>query len=483
MRTTDQNACAAAIKSAFYQSNSVQTLEIPILETDQALVLFIQEIVDQNKLHALIVDPLTRFRLAKQSYPTESVTTWLKDGTPLPNATVEQIKREMMNGQAVVLLKDEQPVLIDCAMWNVRSVSVPLTSSVYEGPASALTESLDVNMNLLRNYFRSPELAIETLEVGENAAKKMAIVSLHGKTNPDLVKEVRERLKQVHVAEFIISQIATDALEGKGFLFPRTMANDRPDACALALAKGKIVLLVEGSPLAILAPSLFFHFFQNQDDYLSEFGRFGARPLRYLYFFIATFFPAITVAIIRFHLDHIPTEVANQLVKTHETLAPYTIELVFVILLLQLIMDGSYRLPGNTIFAVTFIGTMLISDIATNVSLFHPITIVVIGVCYITSFPVLNRGLLSPIFFIRITLIIVAHFFGFAGMFAVTTAVIIHMAHLRSLGIPYLYPFIPFQPDKWHDTIFRPTLTMAINKPTPLPFKKAEAAQNRRGSY
>lgn len=172
MRTTDQNACAAAIKSAFYQSNSVQTLEIPLLETDQALVLFIQEIVDQNKLHALIVDPLTRFRLAKQSYPTESVTTWLKDGTPLPNATVEQIKREMMNGQAVVLLKNEQPVLIDCAMWNVRSVSVPLTSSVYEGPASALTESLDVNMNLLRNYFRSPELAIETLEVGENAAKK-----------------------------------------------------------------------------------------------------------------------------------------------------------------------------------------------------------------------------------------------------------------------------------------------------------------------
>lgn len=289
MRTTDQNACAAAIKSAFYQSNSVQTLEIPILETDQALVLFIQEIVDQNKLHALIVDPLTRFRLAKQSYPTESVTTWLKDGTPLPNATVEQIKREMMNGQAVVLLKNEQPVLIDCAMWNVRSVSVPLTSSVYEGPASALTESLDVNMNLLRNYFRSPELAIETLEVGENAAKKMAIVSLHGKTNPDLVKEVRERLKQVHVAEFIISQIATDALEGKGFLFPRTMANDRPDACALALAKGKIVLLVEGSPLAILAPSLFFHFFQNQDDYLSEFGRFGARPLRYLYFLLPPF--------------------------------------------------------------------------------------------------------------------------------------------------------------------------------------------------
>ncbi len=128
-------------------------------------------------------------------------------------------------------------------------------------------------------------------------------------------------------------------------------------------------------------------------------------------FFIATFTPAIIVAIERFHLDLIPRDLHEQLIKTHDTLAPFTIELLFVILLMQVIMDGSYRLPGNVIFAVTFIGTMLISDVATDVNLFHPVTIVIIGICYISSFPVLHRGLLSPIFFMRLSFIILAHFF------------------------------------------------------------------------
>lgn len=471
------------IKNIFHNAQSVRSLSIQLAKSNEAKLLFLEEAIDEKKLHSFIFEPIQALTESDQHFTMFDLENCLKDGSPVQTNELETCKRGLLDGKAVLIFNHNYAYLIDCSNWDIRSVGVPLSSSVYEGPASGLTEDLSTNLNLMRNYFRSSDLAITTLSVGKHAAKNMAVISVEGKTKPGLVSEVITRLKSINVDDFIVSQIANDALEGKGFLFPRTMTIDRPDACAMALAKGRVVLFVEGSPLAIIAPSVFFHFFQNQDDYLSEFGRFGARPLRYLYFLIATLLPAITVALVRFHLESLPRDIADQLIKTHGTLAPFTIELLFVILLMQIIMDGSYRLPGNTIFAVTFIGTMLISDIATDVSLFHPVTIVIIGVCYITSFPVLHRGLLSPIFFMRITLLIIAHFFGFTGIVLAATALIINGVFLRSLGVPYLYPLLPFEPSRWCDTIFRPSLVKVINQPNSLPFNQSKAAAGRKKEW
>ncbi|RQW22506.1 hypothetical protein EH196_01460 [Bacillus sp. C1-1] len=466
------------IQQRFHTKDAIRSLSVTIGLDIHAELLYLPNTVDEQKIHSFLLAPIQQ--LVKQSVTYDQLGSIFKDGEPSVAYTVEECVDGLVNGRALLMFNKEEGYLFNCSNWRVRSVEVPLSSSVYEGPASGLTEDISVNLNLLRNYYRSPNLVIETLSIGSEAKKEISILSVHGVSNPAIVEEVKARLNNINVSQAIINQLATDALEGDGLLFPRTMSIDRPDACAMALAAGRVVILVEGSPLALLAPSIFYHFFQNQDDYLSDFGKFGSRPLRYSYFFIATFTPAIIVAIERFHLDLIPRDLHEQLIKTHDTLAPFTIELLFVILLMQVIMDGSYRLPGNVIFAVTFIGTMLISDVATDVNLFHPVTIVIIGICYISSFPVLHRGLLSPIFFMRLSFIILAHFFGFAGLFLGTTVLLILMAKLHSIGTPYLYPFLPFQPDKWKDTLFRGGLQRVINHPNPLPFNRHQAKANRK---
>lgn len=123
---------------------------------------------------------------------------------------------------------------------------------------------------------------------------------------------------------------------------------------------------------------------------------------------------------------------------------------------------------------------MLISDVATEVNLFHPVTIVIIGICYITSFPVLHRSLLSPIFFTRILLILLAQFLGFIGIFIGSAILFINAARLDSVGVPYLYPFLPFQPERWKDTVFRPGLLKVMNRPNVLPFNKKRALAGRK---
>lgn len=467
-----------SVKQPFFDSESIQSLSIQIGSEIEGILLYLEETVDEKKIHSFLLEPLQLLIDEKLSF--EQISEVIRDGSPFSTQSVQECVDQLLNGRVVLLFPHPSAYVINCSNWQVRVVDQPLSSGVYEGPASGLTEDISINLNLLRNYYRSTNLAIERFSVGGHAKKEMAVLSVRGTADAGLVEEVVGRLKGVNANQFIINQLTTDSLEGKGFLFPRTMSIDRPDACAMALSQGRIIVLVEGSPLAIIAPSILYNFFQNQDDYLSDFGRFGARPLRYLYFLISTFIPAVTVAIVRFHLGSMPNSLYVQLEKTHDTLTPFTIELLFVILLMQLIMDGSYKLPGNAIFAVTFIGTMLISDVATEVNFFHPVTIVIIGICYITSFPVLHRSLLSPIFFNRILLLVLAHFLGFTGILVGTTLLFINAARLHSIGVPYLYPFLPFQPQKWKDTVFRPGLTKVVNKPNLLPFHKKRALSGRK---
>ncbi|GAF15680.1 spore germination protein GerAA, germination response to L-alanine and related amino acids [Bacillus sp. JCM 19046] len=466
------------VKQPFNQSESIQSLSIQIGSEIEGILLYLEETVDEKKIHSFLLEPLQLLLNEKLSF--EQLSEVIRDGSPFSTQSVQSCVDQLLNGRVVLLFSNPSAYVINCSNWQVRVVDQPLSSGVYEGPASGLTEDISINLNLIRNYYRSSNLTIERFSVGGDAKKEMAVISVHGTADTKLVNEVIHRLKSVKANQFIINQLTKDSLEGKGFLFPRTMSIDRPDACAMALSQGRIIILVEGSPLAVIAPSILYHFFQNQDDYLSDFGRFGARPLRYAYFVISTFIPAITVAIVRFHLDDIPNSLYVQLEKTHDTLAPFTIELLFVILLMQLIMDGSYKLPGNAIFAVTFIGTMLISDVATEVNLFHPVTIVIIGICYITSFPVLHRSLLSPIFFTRILLILLAQFLGFIGIFIGSAILFINAARLDSVGVPYLYPFLPFQPERWKDTVFRPGLLKVMNRPNVLPFNKKRALAGRK---
>lgn len=246
------------IKNLFHQAKSVRSLSIQLANSSEAKLLFLEEAIDEKKLRSFIFEPLQALTESNQNFDIRDLKEWLKDGSPVQTIKLETCKRGLLDGKAVLIFNHNYAYLIDCSNWDIRSVGVPLSSSVYEGPASGLTEDLSTNLNLMRNYFRSSDLTITTLSVGKHAAKNMAVVSVEGKTDPDLVSEVITRLQSIDVDDFIVSQIATDALEGKGFLFPRTMTIDRPDACAMALAKGRIVLLVEGSPLALLLQVFFF---------------------------------------------------------------------------------------------------------------------------------------------------------------------------------------------------------------------------------
>ncbi|MBQ6446513.1 MAG: spore germination protein [Bacillus sp. (in: Bacteria)] len=58
---------------------------------------------------------------------------------------------------------------------------------------------------------------------------------------------------------------------------------------------------------------------------------------------------------------------------------------------------------------------------------------------------------------------IIANFFGFNGLIISATIQIIYMVSIKSLGVPYLSPLIPFRIQELKDTIYRGDLQTLIN--------------------
>lgn len=68
------------------------------------------------------------------------------------------------------------------------------------------------------------------------------------------------------------------------------------------MAEGRVVLLVDGTPFALIVPYLFVENFQSMDDYnYRPYYAVFIRTLKFISFLISVFFPGIYVAVCTFH--------------------------------------------------------------------------------------------------------------------------------------------------------------------------------------
>ena len=102
-------------------------------------------------------------------------------------------------------------------------------------------------------------------------------------------------------------------------------------------------------------------------------------------------------------------------------------------------------------------------ETAVTAKLIHPVSLIVIGITALSSFLGANRGLVEPDSTLRILFLITANFFGFNGIIIGTTILILYMVSLKSVGVPYLSPIIPFKMQELKDTFYREDLQKLTN--------------------
>src|SRR5690606_35551632 len=190
-----------------------------------------------------------------------------------------------------------------------RAVEEPGTEPVIRGPREGFIEELDTNVALLRSRVRHPQLRFLSYRLGRYSQTRVYALYLEGRTPPELVEEMKRRLEGIQIDAVVESSYIEELIEDAPYSpFPQVLSTERPDVAAAALYEGRMVLLTDGTPFALIAPATFWSFLQASEDYYHHYtiGTF-LRMLRIALVVMSVTLPALYIAAVIFHPGMLPT--------------------------------------------------------------------------------------------------------------------------------------------------------------------------------
>lgn len=379
------------------------------------------------------------------------------------------IIEEILRGNTIVLVEGlDRAIIVNTSSIENRSIEQPATEQVIRGPREGFIEMLDKNIALIRYRLLTPELRIKTMEIGRRSKSRVAVCYLEDVANSDLVNEVFRRLSTIDIDAVLDSGYLEQLIEDNRYSpFPQVQYTERPDKVAANLLEGRVSILVNGSPLALVVPAVFNQFYQTVEDYTERYILMSAiRLARLIALVFSLIFPSLYVAIISFNPELIPTEFAVAVAGGRAGVPfPAVIEVLIMEISMEVLREATIRLPQQVGGALSIVGVLVIGQAAVAAGFASPITVVIIALTTIGSFatPAYNAALALRL--LRFPLIIISGIFGLYGVMIGCILIANHMLALKSFGLPYLSPLVPGNFQGMKDLIIRAPLTWMPERP------------------
>ncbi|MED3561171.1 spore germination protein [Bacillus xiapuensis] len=436
----------------------------------EAAIIYMDGITNTQNIQDNILAPLLKMSRM------DSIESVIKDHLSIMDvkaeALIDEIVLGLTKGKCFVIIDGyNQGILADAANWQKRSLSEPDTQRTIKGRMIGFNEQLKVNLNLLQNMIQTQKLKIESYQIGNEAKTDVALLFIDEYVDKKVLEEVKKKLQEVDIKYLLEARVIEDALEEKKTLFPLVFTSERPDVTVSALFEGRVVIIVNGLPFVLIVPCLFIHYFQQPDEYNSKAGRFGSRIFRLFSWLLALLLPAIYIAITRFHTGWFPSPFDKKLL-TSETLLPFIWEVLILLFIFHSLLEATIRIPKNTTLLITLIGTTVIGETAVYAKIIHPLSLIIVGINFLTSIHIASGGLWGSLVLLRLVFVMIGYFFGLTGILIGLLLLILYMASLKSIGVPYLSPFIPFNAREMKDAIYRGDLRRLINSKHTYPHKE-----------
>ena len=354
----------------------------------------------------------------------------------------------LFSGALVLLLEGyDAYFIIDARSYPTRSMTEPENERVLRGSRDGFVETLIFNTALLRRRVRSPQMTVELIRVGKNSATDVAICYHNGRADQKLIRLLRKKLSELETDALPMGQQSLSELlfPPKWYNpFPKVRYTERPDGAAACILEGRVLLLVDNAPSAMILPTGFFDFFQETDDYyFPPFTGSYLRILRLMLYTAALFFTPVYYLLLT-HPGQLPPWLGFLQPKD-----PGNIPILFQLLLLDAGIDGikmaSLSTPSGLGNSLSIIGGLLLGDYAVQAGWFCPEVILYMAFVATANFVQPNYEMGYALKFLRVLLLILSALFGWAGFFAGCVILIVMIACNKTVaGKSYLYPLIPF---------------------------------------
>ncbi|MBD0381056.1 spore germination protein [Paenibacillus sedimenti] len=443
----------------------------------QAASVFIDNLTDKVVVDDFIMRSLmndTAQDTLKNTASDKNVFDYIKKNA-LAIGEVQVIKDwnglmlSILSGNTVILIHGSAEAISgDTRGGKSRELSESTSQVVIRGPKDGFTEDIATNVSLIRRRIRSPNLWLETMNIGHVTHTTVAIMYIKGIVNDQLLQEVKIRLNDIQIDGILESGYIEQLIEDQPTSpFPTIYSTERPDAVAGNLLEGRIALIVGGTPFVLILPTTFFMYFQSVEDYYQRFDiGIAVRLLRYVTFFISLWGPSIYIAAITFHQEMIPTPLLISLAAQREGVPfPAYVEAFIMEASFEILREAGVRMPRAVGQAVSIVGAIVLGQAAVQAGIVSSAMVIVVSITGIASFATPAFNMASSVRLLRFVLMFLAATFGFYGLAIGNMMLIAHLCSLRSFGVPYMAPLAPFIPADQKDAVLRLPLWSFLTRP------------------
>lgn len=386
--------------------------------------------------------------------------------------TMEEAMAALLAGNALFFLEGYTKAL-KIGSKGYPGMGVPKADSEkgLRGSKEAFTDSVKMNTALVRKRLRTSKLKVEELFSGERSNTLLALVYMEELAYPGLVKEIRKRIEAIQTDGILDSGVVEQLTQDVWYSpFPQFQTTERPDRAAAALLEGRILLLCDNTPVALLLPTTMNSLLQTGDDYYGHFEIASLlRCIRYLAVFLAFSLPGLYLAVTGFHPQVLPTNLVLSMAEARKGVPfPAMAEVLMMEISFELMREAGLRMPGPIGNMIGIVGGLIIGQAAVTANLISPIIVIIDALTALGSFSIPNEELSEAFRILKYGMIFLCGFFGLYGFAAGWLLLLIHLAGLKSFGIPYLMPFAAGERDGisgWNDGLLRAPIRRMKRRP------------------
>lgn len=454
----------AAIHEALRDCGDIVEREFLVGGNGKLVMLYVDNFVDLEALRESILK--TVMLDYQNDRPKGILEALLEEAIAVSEVkkitTVAEICDAVFWGDTVLLMDGNDFALqATTKQFPNRGIGKAETEVVVQGPKDAFMEVMAFNIVLTRRRIRDPKLKLKRKKAGNRTRTDIALMYMEDLVRPEILSQVEKQLDDMDVEGLLDSGSVEQLLERRQFSpFPQLQMTERPDKTASALLEGRVVLLADNTPYAILLPATLNTFFQAAEDYYERWEIVSfIRLIRYGAAFLAVTLPGLYIAFAVYHPQLMPTALALKVASTRGAI-PFSVigEVLIMELAFELLREAGIRLPSPVSSTIGIVGGIIIGSAAVEAGIVSPVVVIVAALTGICTFVIPNVSVVSGLRISKYLVIAMAAVFGLFGVWAALLLLLGHLSGLTSYGIPYLYPYCASSVNDdrdWEDSIFR----------------------------
>lgn len=435
------------IKEVFRNDN---TLKVREFQGNDAkfpawTIIYIDGMIDTAMVNDNVVTPILDYKATSPQLEADQFIEMLQNSV-IEAVDIKKVDKTtdivpaIIAGNTLLLTESStEGIVIGSQGWSTRSISEPETEKTLNGPREGFTESLLVNLSLIRRKIQEPNLKFVYKELGLRSRTKLTVCYLEGIASEEILGELYKRLEQIEIDAILDSGYVAELIsDGPYSPFTQIGSTERPDAVAGKILEGRIAVIFDGTPVVLTVPYIFLESFQTSEDYyISFFMATVNRILRLISFFLTISIPAVYVSMITFNQEMIPTNLLLSIMSSRMSVPlPTILEALLMLFMFEILREAGARIPSYIGQAVSVAGALILGQAAVDARIVSAPMVIMVALTGITSLVNIRMG--AALIVMRAFLLFLASLLGMYGYFFGLIGVLIHLMSLRSFGVPYM---------------------------------------------